>query len=369
MKNVEDLVGAAVRDLADNAPRPLDLAAAARTRGRRIRRRRRTAIGTAALALTVVAAAPFVIVREQAPDSPATPPPAPSMSATTAAKGVWEQQPYQLPGGLVVTALTRIDVGSDNPAGKTLKDGNVALDRVTGRYWALPWDYYTIWGAPAGAGSLVSDGSSNLLSVGGEGVLPTPIPGGAELPGPQWSRDGRRLLDTVHDGYVIRDGVTGRITSRGGGGATATCPDFCYFTWLANGTEVALPRVDPKVPQSEAKPDTIKDIVVYSIATGQRIRTLPVAGVPVDSDSWSPDGRFVMVFDQAFQTRPKHVVDVETGKTVGRIPGTNVHFLPDGRILSIRDTKAEVYDVRGALVESQTLPADFAGRTVSVGTL
>ena len=49
------------------------------------------------------------------------------------------------------------------------------------------------------------------------------------------------------------------------------------------------------------------------------------------------------------------------------MPRGTARFLPDGRILAIDDTAAGWYDVTGKLVEQATLPADFRGRTLSIG--
>ncbi|SDT73755.1 TolB family protein [Actinoplanes derwentensis] len=365
MRDLEEIVGAAVRDLAADAPRPFDLAGVARARGRRIRRRRRATIGGAALALVLAAASPFVVFREKSPVLPTTPGPQPSITAAKPV-GDWWKQPYRLPGGLIVTALTRTNVGSEEPAGKTVQDGNVILDRKTGGYWASPWDYYTVWGAPTGSTAIVSDGSSNLLALDGEGSTPRAVSTGGSGD-PQWSPDGTRVLSNGMEQYTIWTAATGERVEVDSSAAMSTCPDYCFFTWLPNGAEIALARVDPDVPQSESEPDTVKDVVVYSAATGKKLRTLPVPGVPIGTDAWSPDGRYVLVRNKKFNGIPTVVADVRTGRNVGTVPGRNVHFLPDGRILAIGQTEAEVYDTAGTLLESQVLPDDFAGRELSVG--
>ncbi|GAA1590029.1 WD40 repeat domain-containing protein [Actinoplanes couchii] len=335
MKELEEIVGAAVRDLADDAPPPFDLATAARTQGRRIRRRRRTAIGSAAVALLLVAATPFVVFRQEREALPAAPTPSPSV-----AEKDWWDQPYQLPGGLIVTALT----GSQND--------NIMLDRLTGTYWQIPRAYEMVWGSPTATGAVVSDGST-LRVLHGPDSATSSVSNKVGF-SPQWSPDGDRVLTTGSKEYAIWEVAAGQGQRIQKAPLLRDCKVICYFTWLPNGKEIALPQASG-------------GIVVLDSETGNELRTLPVQGSPAGPGAWSPDGQFVIVVDAADLKGPRHVVDVRHGQVIGTVPDSTLHFLDDERILSIQDTTAEVYDVKGRLLETQTLPAAFAGRTVSVG--
>ncbi|MGX6607877.1 TolB family protein [Micromonosporaceae bacterium Da 78-11] len=356
--NLEDTVRAAVHDLAEDAPPAHDLATVARVRGRRLRRRRQTGLGLAALALIAVTVTPYAVLHRDAP--------APTPLQTQSVPTEWWQTPYRLPGGMIVTALTRKDVGAvDVPGGTTERDGNVLLNRETGRYTVLPSSYYTVYGAPAGEYGMAANGT------GGSGIIDAKGGRGIWMDlsfEPRWSSDGSRILFTTDEGFAVMDAATGKIRRQALPAAIQRCPDDCIFSWLPGDQEVALARVDPDVQQSESKPDKILDIAVYSAATGKRVRIVPVAGVPFGPDAWSPDGNSVLVQDEAFAGRPKRIADVATGKIRGTVPGMNVHFLPNGKILSLTDEEALLYDADGKLLQRQSLPADFKDRTASIGT-
>jgi hypothetical protein len=65
--------------------------------------------------------------------------------------------------------------------------------------------------------------------------------------------------------------------------------------------------------------------------------------------------------------QPNHIVEVQTGRDLGRIPGENVHFLPNGQILSLTEQEAVLYDPTGKKLQVQTLPYEFRGRELSIG--
>ncbi|MBO3739374.1 WD40 repeat domain-containing protein [Actinoplanes flavus] len=358
MTRLEDIVGETVRDLAGNAPAPHDLVAVARARGRRLRRRRRVTIGAATLALAVVAAVPFVLIRPERTALPATPTPAPSATVSQPPRtGHWSEQPYRLPGGAIVTALSHKDVGGDKPYGKTLKDGDVVLDRTTGRYRVVPGQHFTVYGAPVGPHAVVSDDHESLTSVASGKKIFT----GGYLLDPEWSPDGTRLLITTRaGGYAIWDATTAELTEHPAHAGMSSCSSTCFYTWLPNGQEIALPRMD----QPRELDSDVEDVVVYSAETGIELRVLPITGVP---NGWSPDGRYALVLDSQYWGNPVRVVDVRTGATVATVRGRGPRFLPDGRLLSVDDNKAALYDIRGNRLESRKLPADFAGRNLSIG--
>ncbi|GAA2635786.1 TolB family protein [Paractinoplanes durhamensis] len=362
MNHIEDTLRDAVRELADDAPRTYGLADVARQRGRRLRRRRRVALVTGAAALVAATITPYAVVHRAAPPAPVAPsPPVPTVSAIP---GQWWTSPYRLPGGAVVTALSKVDVGLvDAPVRKTVQDGNVLLDPATGHYVVLPSAYYTVYGSPRGGHALAlnGEGGSGVVdAVGGRGIWMDLSP-----MGPQWSSDGTKILLTGLTGFSIMDAATGKITDHPIG--DFACPDECFFTWLPGEREVAIARRDPGVAHDEAKRDPVKDIAVFSVSTGKPTRTVPVAGAPIGPDAWSADGRLVLTYDPAAHSKPIRIADVGTGRILGQIPGTP-HFLPDGRILSLSEGKATLYDRNGKALEAQTLPADFKNREISLGT-
>ncbi|MET0424867.1 MAG: hypothetical protein ABW046_13375, partial [Actinoplanes sp.] len=278
--------------------------------------------------------------------------------------------PVTLPGGLVVTALTRNDVGRSTadgdpvPAARTLEAGNVVLDRTTGRYQALAQSYYTVWGAPRGNRGVVSNGAAGLGILQATNV-PRWVIAKYALD-PQWSPDGTRLLLTTTNGFSVVDASTGRIRRHSLPEAVAHCPDWCLFTWLPGGKSVAVARRDPSVDQSESKPDTIQDIGIYDATSGDFVEAVPVAGAPAASGAWSPNTERVLV-QSAEPDGDQSIVDIRTGQVLGTIPERNAQFLVDGRVLGLTDATASLYDGSGKLLEQMALPADFAGRTISVG--
>ncbi|MBM2616901.1 hypothetical protein JIG36_15185 [Actinoplanes sp. LDG1-06] len=361
---LEDKVRLTVHDLAGTAPATPGLADIARRRGRRIRRRNQALVGAAAIVLTGVAAVPFAV-----PDKRDTsPPPVTTTSSPvrrTTAPANWGSTPLKLPGGVVVTALTRNDVGTDAPAGRTLATGNVVLNRATGRYEALKADYYTVWGAPAENLGVVSDGADGLGIVHADRSIKW-IRIGYALD-PQWSPNGTLLLATTQTGFAVIDAATGKVTRHATPEAIAACPDECLFTWQTDNRTVAVAQRDLSVPQSEEKADTIKEVRVYSAADGRALAVQNVPGLPVSGSPWSPDGTRVLLRspEPGGGTR---IAQVMSGTTITTVPESDTRFLPGGGILGLSEGMARLYDSDGKLYEEMTLPADFAGRRVSIGT-
>ena len=219
-----------------------------------------------------------------------------------------------------------------------------------------------VWGAPAGNRAMVSE------RTGGTGLV-TATGGQDSWQGiamdPSWSSDGSRILFTTAEGFGIVQTATGEV--RRHVMPMSLCADPCEFSWLPNEQEVAIARRDPAVARSADQPDIVQDIAIYSMTSGKLVRVVPVRGVPVGPSAWSRDDRLVLVRDESFGGVPTHIVEVATGRTVGTIAGKNVHFLPNGRILRLTNETAELYDAAGRLLETQTLPADFHGREVSIG--
>jgi hypothetical protein len=363
MNNLEETLRAAVRDLADDAPPSFDLATVARTRGRRIRRRRQVGLVAAVVALLAAAGTPYAVLHRNAPP-PEPIQPSPSPSASAVARADWWMSPYHLPGGAVVTALSKVDVGLvDAPVRKTVHDGNVLLDPESGKYVVLPSAYYTIFGSPAGGHALALNGE------GGSGLVDSKDSRGTwmdvSIGFPQWSADSSRILYPSDAGFSIMDAATGVAVDHQV--LDLNCPDECFYTWLPGDREVAIAERDTAVAHDESKRDQVKQIVIYEAATGKRLRTVPVGGSPIGPDAWSPDGKLVLVFNQQARSNPVRIADVTTGKFVGQIPWGDVHFLKSGRILGLADGVATLYDNRGGVLEKQTLPDDFHDRDLSIG--
>ncbi|MBU2663567.1 hypothetical protein KOI35_08620 [Actinoplanes bogorensis] len=359
--NLEQKVRIVVHDLADRAPNPNDLADVARHRGRRIRRRRQATTGVTVLVLATTAVVPFVVMREQKRDSPQPTATTPSPVRTTAAPTAWGNVSVRLPGDMIVTALSRNDVGVDAPAGRTLATGNVVFDRTTNRYVALRGDYYTVWGATEKNTGVVSDGANGLGIIRGDNSIKW-IKVGYKLD-PQWSPDGTRLLLSTLKGYAVVEAATGRVTRHETPEAIAACPDDCFFTWQPDGRTIAIAQRDLSVAQSEEKADTIKNVLVYNAGNGRPLATVDVPGVPVSGSPWSPNLRRVLVQT----TDGAAIMDTATGKVVRNIPERNARFTPGGGVLGIGDEFARLYDADGKLYEEMLLPADFSGRTISAG--
>jgi hypothetical protein len=73
------------------------------------------------------------------------------------------------------------------------------------------------------------------------------------------------------------------------------CTDYCQFTWMPDGKEVALQQTDPVAPRSEAEPHPRKGLPLFSVEDGRPTRLLPVKGDVDGPDAWSPDGWYVVV--------------------------------------------------------------------------
>jgi hypothetical protein len=386
MKHLEENLRAAVEDLAASAPPLNDMAMVARIRGRRIRRRRQTVLGAVVVMLAGMAVTPFAVLdghRDgQRPhpvasvppsESPVIPAPMPSTTVTVPKIGKdWWMAPIKLPGGLVITSVGRSEAFN---SGNTVRDGNITLNRSTGRYLVFPIEYQVFTAAPTGRYVLVEAGSGDgyvpigfLNSVTGK----IRLLGHGSGSGVEWSADGKRVLLTLNGGgFRLIDAKTTAETDREIPNAKVFCPDYCFFTWMPGGKEVALAQRDPEVERSEALASTIKSIDVYSVESGKLLRTLPVPGVPAGSAAWSPDGRYVALMPDASEENGTRIAEVATGRVVTTLPlASQVRFLPDNQILTLggpRGLDVTVYDLAGNVRATGSLPADFVGRQVTIG--
>ncbi|BCJ43601.1 hypothetical protein GCM10010168_40900 [Actinoplanes ianthinogenes] len=398
MRHLEDRLRDTVGDLAASAPLLNDMAMVARIRGRRIRRRRQTVLGAAVILLAGMVITPYAVFHGhrdgRRPQPVASVPPSrlavPTPSTTVTVPKIrkdWWNAPVELPGGVVVTSVGRKDPGTDAngtelPSTQDLQHGNVALNRVTGRYQLFHPRYQAFVGAPTGRYVLVADEGAgrNYAPVGFLNAVTGKVrllDHGSGSGAVEWSADGRKALVTLFEGGIrVMDAKTGTEKETVIYNGTAFCPDYCFYTWLPGGKEVAIAQRDPNVPRSEATQSTVKTIDVYSVASGKLVRTLPVPGVPAGSAAWSPDGRYVVLLPDASEENGMRIAEVATGRVVGIIPiaafnypavTSQVRFLGNDQVLALNGRDAGVYDLTGKRVAGVQLPADFADRAVSLG--
>jgi WD40 repeat protein len=358
MRDLEESLRDAVRDLADEAPLMEDLATVARTRGRRIRRRRRAALSAFTVVMVAAIAVPYVSLRREPPQRVVEPAPtvtvAPSV-ITGSLPPFSVKSPYRMPGGAMVSMLTL--PGADD------SKVYVSLDRSTGRYRQLTFAYDPLGMSPDGrlfAGS-TGQGKVRILDARDRTVDTIDVQMHFDAHSkPEWSPDGSRLLLPTRNGFAVYDVTAGSHRSFESPDIRPLCPDLCNFTWLPNGHEVAVARRDLTVKRSESRPDVIESAVVYSAATGKRVRSIPMAGAPASTEAWSPDGRSVLirVQDDTFSVSMR-IADTTTGALRGGPINGQAIFLADGRILAVGNRYAELLTADGVPLEEMRLPAQF----------
>jgi hypothetical protein len=374
MNGLEETLRDAVRDLADEAPHAYDLAAAARVRGRRIRRRRRAAAGGLALALLVVVAVPYVWLRPE-PRTPVVQP-APTPSVTTKPivqqlPGFTVKTPYRLPGGAVVTLVTIPSTVVEDGAETSGDNTYVSLNRDVGRYRQLPFAYAPLGVSPDGErfAAAVSRGTVRVLRPDGSTVDTLNVDTFSRVGGdPVWSPDGSRLLVPTAGGFAVYETGTGDYREFPNPDIEPLCSDLCSFSWLPNGREFAVPRRDVTVPRSESVPDRLEGVIVYSADTGAQVRSIPMTGVPVGNEAWSPDGASVLIYEKGDASGGIRIVDAVSGIPRGELmAGPGAIYLTDGRILVYGNRYAQLHAADGTLLEEFRMPSQFAdGTTLEV---
>jgi len=141
-------------------------------------------------------------------------------------------------------------------------------------------------------------------------------PGGLGTYVAEWSRDGRRLLSTGHDGTRIWDVRTGRqlraFPPGGGPGESGA--------WSPDDKEV--------LTESGQGPH------VWDVSTGKQLRLL-ATGAPVTQITFSPDGGKLAIgtIDESSSTR---IWDWPAGVEALKLPegGVRLAFSPDGKLLA-----------------------------------
>jgi hypothetical protein len=368
MRDLEETLRDAVQDLADEAPHAFDLAGAARIQGRRIRRRRHAAAGAFALILLSIVTVPYVWLRPE-PRTPVVQP-APSVTVTPSLRALPDftvKAPYLLPGNAAVTMVTiatRVDDGDDEYT-------HVALDRDAGRYRQLPFDHAPLAVSPDGErfAAEVARNRIDVLAADGDVVDTLQVDTFSSAGGaPVWSPDGSRLLIPTDGGFAVYETGTGEHRDFPNPDIHSLCSDFCSFSWLPNGREIAVPRRDVSVRRTEAHPDKIEAVIVYSADTGKRVRSIPTIGVPVGNGGWSPDGGSVLIREVTDTSDGIRVVDAVSGVPLSELlAGPDAIYLADGRILAFGNRYAQIHAADGTLVEEYRMPRQFAdGTTVTV---
>ena len=145
--------------------------------------------------------------------------------------------------------------------------------------------------------------------------------------GPQWSPDGdqllfsrpplgepptRTLIAAVVD--VKAETTTSTPLDVTGFGCTTTC----RLSWLPSGQEIALTISHPV---EEHDVGGVATAIQTFTLDGRRARSLPIAGFPMGTDAWSPDGQLVAIrgMSEDGQWGQGQIVEVATGAVVHRM--------------------------------------------------
>ena len=343
---IDDLLRTAVRDLADESGTPHGLAAGALARGRRIRRTRRAAATAAALAVVLAATLPFVIHRLPGDEAR----PLPAAPVTTAPAREFDQKKvFTGPGGALLLGY-----------GERLRE---FVTEPAGGYRELPAGMYGSEPSPDGRHVAVRREDSEkwtLLTLGTDTRSDLSL---ATTMGMVWSPDSRRLLATHDDGFSVVDPGTGEIERHVVDAQQMRCLDYCGFTWLAGGDEVALPQA-VALNSEEAR---ITGLAIFDARTGALLRNLPIKGAPVGRNAWSPDTTRVLVASDPGSTDQVTIVDVATQRDIARFTATWSQFLADGTVLAQRGRVLTRYDPDGVVLEKTSVPSGLLGKWLVFG--
>ncbi|MFK3984626.1 hypothetical protein ACI2K4_30165 [Micromonospora sp. NPDC050397] len=354
----------AVRALADEARGVDGLAALAMARGRRVRRRRR-AVGTVAgVAAFLVLAAPFVWLRPGS--GPDYVQPVGALTGAPSAPGdEWTRTPFPLSDSMMI-------IGGTSTGSPSVH--SYAFDRTRDGYPSFA-EYDELWAAPRGNLAAAYDYSRREET----GLVDVPtrrvdwVRTGNHLQRPQWSPDGGRLLLTATNKEsptgltaVILTAADHQVREIPVDGERYPCTGPCQFTWSPDGTEIVLPQTDPGQPPAGSGPDPRRGLQLFSAATGEPTRLLPIRGEVTGPYSWSEDGELVVVRGARAQ-----LTDARTGQVVRGLPGGDAFWVagdrlmyPDGEGENV--VLAEI-DLLGNELRRVPLPPELAHRELLVG--
>ncbi|GLH98460.1 TolB family protein [Phytohabitans aurantiacus] len=374
MNRPDELLRKAVHDLAGTPQLPADLVTHAILGGRRIRRQRRAATALGAMVAVIALATPFIWLHPRsAPSVTAPDPTAAELRVLPPPDDNWRDAPLELPGGWVVTGAT----STGGPA----SDGLV-LDRSQNRYVKVD-KYEETWAAPRGRFAAVLDHDR----PGDVGLLDVPtgkvrwVRTGQLTLNPEWSPDGTRLALTLLDketgssslGVLSVDGSfqTFPVDTSSGwanrGPGQYLCTDYCLFTWMPDGKQVALQQTDPAVPRTESKPHARRGLQLFSADTGKPTRFVPARGDAAGPYSWSPNGRLVVIKGQ----EATQLVEVDSGRVVRDLPTIDLNsatlvWVAAERLLLISAGHATLLDPTGHPLERRDLPPELTGLRIAV---
>ena len=363
IRSEEDLLRAAVRDLAAESGTPADLASAALAQGRRLRRTRRTAVAAiTAVAAMAAVAVPIAVFRDPAvvapPPAAATsdpaprpgpsdPPPRPAPSVTSPA--FFADEPFRLPGGARLTGISK-------PGTRPM-----VLDAEAGGYRTLPKAVLESRPSPDGRHVLVTRSGpqrTELLDLRTGEYRDVPVTLDEAV---TWSSDGSRLLITRVDGFAVLEAATGRVAEHPVDAGQQRCLDYCRYTWLSGGTRVALPQAWA----INSEPAQVNGVAVFDAGTGKLRMNLPIKGAPTGPDAWSDDGGLVLVSPAPQGSAEVLITEVETRQVLGRFTATRAGFLADGTILGLDDRRITRYDRTGNPLEIMELPWALTGQDLT----
>lgn len=357
-RSMDDLLRETIRDLAAESGTATDLTGRALARGRRLRRRRRVATVAAVLLLVGTATIPYAVLHRAEhrtrplPAATITVPvpttvPAPRFSMT---------EPFRVPGGLVITGMGRY-------RGAREMMQNYVLDRTTGRYRALPTKFIDNDPSPDGRYVIGSYFARNELALRDMRTGNTHwVPFDAS-PNPQWLPSGDRLVIYRNTGFTVVDPATGRRTDHDIPDDQQLCVDYCQYTWLGDGTELALPQGYGL----NEDPFRVTGLAIFDVRTGKLLRTMPIPGAPLGENSWSADGRAVLIRPSVPGTDQVLIASTTDGRPSGSFHANTAFFLPDGTVFGRLGAVVTHYDATGHPMESMTLPSPLDRKELSFG--